>query len=364
MNNKEGTATAKWGTRPVPSPTPFSVTVKLECWDYAAYGVIQAELQKRISFQYRTQRWSTSHTIPLDKYPLFGANKIADAWERLNGAWYGYTNTFQDCDSGGTKIDPNTQNEIKHGQNNGDGFSVHEEYRGFQIQGSHTRLDPREKDLFIYSSIGPTFHDVTYDYVDQSDIGDTRSLEPEIKVHQIGLYEASSHVVNFTRKGVNNKGAQYWTMVQLARNRNVAYYGSTPVAKQLHLGTSGQANIFIENIDRDFAIIADARKVFDTTIAHEVGHSVGLDHHDAHDGLPAVAPERETCVMIGGGFTRHMMLEWQGSGFADFHDENIHPTGTGVLDRDWNDHWGQYKLHNHHGKHCSYSKGQWWWRNL
>ncbi len=366
------TAIAEWETRPIKSPTPFSITVKLECWDYAAYGVIQAYLQKQKlgGLSWSTTASSGSRTIPLDELPLFGGNKIADSWERINGAMYGYIDTSQDCDSGGEKIDPNTQNAVKHGQNNGDGFSVHEEYRGFWIQseGGHTRLDPRKKELFIYSSIDGNIADCAH----HNDLGYIGSLNQE-EIHPYVILpttETRRGVVNFSRGNVPENGEQRFITVQTGNNPpnrvdddGNPYQPYGEATGILHSGENGICVIYHTAIEAHFDG-KNAKAVFDATIAHEVGHSIGLaDHHGtdhyAYVGLPGAPPSGEACVMIAGGFTEAMLLAWQGSGFADFHDDTVHPNHGS-----WEDHWGMYKLHNNPGGHCSYSKGSSWWQNL
>ena len=126
--------------------------VNIVCNDHAAYGEIHAIL-KITGFDPKS---TAPHTIPQDVLPIaihghggiggfipfipttitFG-NKIADAWER--GALYWDTTVDNDT--------PGSRNGVEHGANTGDGFSVHEEYRGFKIGGEHQRLIPTQKRL-------------------------------------------------------------------------------------------------------------------------------------------------------------------------------------------------------------------------
>jgi hypothetical protein len=74
-------------------------------------------------------------TIPKDD----NGNRIADAWKDRFGLEGSSRSETSDEDS-----EPDTGPG-----HTGDGLSLYEEYRGFRIQGAHTRLNPRKKDVFI-----------------------------------------------------------------------------------------------------------------------------------------------------------------------------------------------------------------------
>ena len=112
---------------------------------------------------------------------------------------------MMDCDSGEVKWDLVSKKHVQHGRNTGDGINVLEEYRGFEINGVHTRLSPTVKDLFIYSSLGPS----DASYIEPADIGNAGNLSG-ITVHQVQEFETDDNgVINFTRKNVQDATRQF-----------------------------------------------------------------------------------------------------------------------------------------------------------
>jgi hypothetical protein len=111
-----------------------SATVTVTCYDWGAWGKIRACCFDESGSD--CQSYTPAKNIPVDELPA-GGNHIADAWEPTfanNPATWDKDNT-----PSGTKRD-------------GDGYSLYEEYRGVMhgFVGSHTRLKPRWKELFLY----------------------------------------------------------------------------------------------------------------------------------------------------------------------------------------------------------------------
>ena len=114
---------------PTPGQTRKVFSVKVYCYDYAAYGNISATLR---SSSGSTLATSSSVSIPKDE----NGNKIADASTHNN---YGTTADNETGPSGNSS--------------SGDGFTVFEEYRGFMVNSSHKRTSSAKKDVFIYSIV-------------------------------------------------------------------------------------------------------------------------------------------------------------------------------------------------------------------
>ncbi|MFP4036962.1 MAG: hypothetical protein ACLFUE_05525 [Desulfobacteraceae bacterium] len=110
--------------------------------DWGAYGKLHAaailhiggqEIEVQAVYEAAGTPWVT---LPQDE----DNNSIADEWQRQNG--------LQDL-SGAADED-----DIPEGSGPGDGLSLYEEYRGFSLKGTHARLDPKVKDLFIFDQDG------------------------------------------------------------------------------------------------------------------------------------------------------------------------------------------------------------------
>ena len=120
-------------------PTDFTIVVIVTSEDYGAFGTLQAHL-----YQKDTVDETALLNIPKDN----NNNEIADAWEVAAFGWKaGMTATTDDEPSG-----------IADNSYTGDGFTTFEEYRGFQVNGVHKRLNLKRKDVFVHSEFDPTFY--------------------------------------------------------------------------------------------------------------------------------------------------------------------------------------------------------------
>ena len=151
--------TASWTEKPsTNADDKIEIPVKIVCNDFAAYGTIQATLRAE-----GKKSESGIHKIPKDDEPLIWrrkpggtiparGNKIADAWDAQDAHKTDLVTgkppillPWRDRDYGGkiqNSVHETSETWYPHGRNNGDGFSVLEEYRGFMVGGSYTRLNP------------------------------------------------------------------------------------------------------------------------------------------------------------------------------------------------------------------------------
>jgi hypothetical protein len=110
--------------------------------DWGAYGKLHAvatlhlggqEIEVPAVYEPAGTSWVT---LPQDE----DDNSIADEWQRQNGL-----QNRSGAEDGDT---------VPEGSGPGDGLSLYEEYRGFRLKGSHARLDPKVKDLFLFDPDG------------------------------------------------------------------------------------------------------------------------------------------------------------------------------------------------------------------
>ena len=141
-----------------------SATVQVKCYDYGAYGQIQATAALDCGGTltgHVVDGTDTFVRIPRDD----DDNHLADGWEAdMEDDWedqYGDTHTFDGTGlQDDEKADPDSQSGGADGppvnlgphDDTGDGLTVYEEYRGFQFGGSTDnwkRLSPCRKELLV-----------------------------------------------------------------------------------------------------------------------------------------------------------------------------------------------------------------------
>ncbi|MDE0020407.1 MAG: hypothetical protein OXT69_03335 [Candidatus Poribacteria bacterium] len=350
--------TARWETFLTITEFPVNII----CNDHAAYGTIHAELTIP---PYKDPKLTDPPIkIPKDDEPAFRfsigglsfilwrGNRIADAWER--GAAFDYHNTALDRDK------PGKRNGVNHGKNTGDGFSVHEEYRGFKIGGTHQRLIPTQKEVMVYS----TLNSGSFQYANFHEIGIYMILSDEAR---------SSGVVNFSSRGVPGVNGQYRVRVKVDTLEEVNEKLSEEDEEELKEGTigvcmqrlksgsygnEGVCIIFDGEIRRRYSA-EDAAKLLDITIAHEIGHAIGLGDDYMYEGIPSNPPAGEACLMVSYGhesITFESHRGWYlGTEVVDFHTDDLDGDGDKDEHQHWEDHWTTYQLHNNHFTHLDYN---------
>ncbi|MBI2095530.1 MAG: hypothetical protein HYT89_05135 [Candidatus Omnitrophica bacterium] len=160
----------------------------------------------------------------------------------------------------------------------GDGLSAYEEYRGFYVKGAHVRTVWADKDLFVYN---------------QDNLPMVKFAASQLAVHEIEQSEYDgARVVNFNR----------------GHATLVAEHGLHLLNEDLGPKTLGRSegfgppkNVNSVKIHAAHPTHAASADELQSTVAHELGHGVGMRHHG---DLPS--PVTQTVYPPSAGWIRRL----------------------------------------------------------
>jgi hypothetical protein len=269
----------------------------IESFDFGAWAdlVVTAELADGRELTGHLDGEPDLQVIPLPKRS--GGSLIADAWKKQENIAIGARDDADDekAPAGEPGCD-------------GDGLTLYEEYRGFLENGRHVRGDPRRKDLFIYNACGAValpgialFQRLTGLVVHKGLREDERNYQiPGDHTAINGYFDKGPHRVLQHRVEILVCG--------VTRDHGGGVRTKDPGAAYRHLRPKDVENVFVEGPGLRFweeqygVSEADRPRQFDAAMAHELLHTVGVEHHgegdsrlkiEAHsDGLPAYANAR------------------------------------------------------------------------
>ena len=270
-----------------------SISVKVSCKDYGAFGKITATLYDYGGAGDYKSKDSNTVRIPRDD----NKNKIADIWEDksdVNLTAAEKEDVELDVETG--PGDANT--------NDGDGLSIFAEYRGFKLyKYSRSRwqyTSPREKDIFVSWA-----HNMS-DYK----AGDASKLPSPLKVNLVsqsyvnnpnGLPDLdTTRWLNFNNERIPGHKKVYAIDVRQSNtppdsagnNSNRIVFGRTP-----HYGPpnyNSVAIIYINNVRAEHP--NDFATAIKNVIAHEIGHNINLDDCPV-DPCPHAGENGNFCFM-------------------------------------------------------------------
>ncbi len=155
--------------------------------------------------------------------------------------------------------------------NPGDGFSNYEEYRGFVIKGMHKRTDPNTKDLFIRNRIGDAaipglnlFQSLTH-----------LAVHFELRDSEI----PESRIININRTNASPRSSQE------AQHGLVLVYiaGGDTSGADIRGDSAAWRPKNVEAVRIVGSLAHGDHVELDSTIAHELAHSIGVHHHGETD---------------------------------------------------------------------------------
>jgi hypothetical protein len=271
------------------APESDTVTIKVYVADHAASAELAAEVE--VGGQWFPAKavgatadpLGTALMLPLD------ANRdgIADAWSSRHGG-----GTASEDRDGGWR-----------GKRLGDGLTLFEEYRGFYQLGAFARTDPRTKDLFV----------TDYTHTHRQAIVDSGTFYAGhgVAVHEVDGTEFRSDVINW-QPADQRQSPQYLVaiMTNPATPAAVGWRDFTNewltiagVASHVNPPERGHSTVILQYENKR---VPD-RTELGLTVAHELGHMMGLPHHGSGDGFldetpdPAGVTHRSHYAAVRGG---------------------------------------------------------------
>ena len=170
---------------------------------------------------------------------------------------------------------------------NGDGFSLYEEYRGWVVNGARVEGDPEKKDFFVLNLIGSDAQAGIDLFAGVSQLTVHDRLLPaemsEEKRLMNGNHRQGAHAID--QHGVWIK--TYGSKSELGGGGAFTVLNKTGVAGRPGL-VNGIGLLARTNTDSDFnkpfnLAAQDQISTFDRAVAHELLHSVGVEHHGEGD---------------------------------------------------------------------------------
>lgn len=251
-------------------------TVQVDCFDAGATAELVAEAtldDGRILKATVEKTGDAALQIP-DVFD--GVSGIARCWTRANGR----------------RAREDDEDKPQGDGQKGDGLTVWEEYRGFWIGGKWQDCDPGIKDLFIYNQVGDAaypgillFETATGLHVHQ------QLAEGEFRADRVinfntgsRPHEVDQHCLLVVSGGFDEKDSSLGKIsgsmaVSVEGKRN----GPPKNTRYVSLKPSMLDKSIPERQERNGESYLVARA--DNTVAHELGHAVGIRHHGDHKDL-------------------------------------------------------------------------------
>jgi hypothetical protein len=270
----EGAGTKYTAVRPLPKQDPpQQVELEVKATDYGAWGSVHAEVLLDGKWKDAKFNGKTTMAVPYD----LDENHIADQWEDENGA------KGKPADADDDETPPG--NGYK-----GDGLTNYEEYRGFVEDGNHFRTDPRIKNVFFCDETATAtgqggdnslategialFEAVTklkvHAKLTKTELSEGRIVN---RNHKEGPHKVDQHGVPI-RRGPAGEDAEAMAATSSGAigPPKLTAFVKLPIGTRYRRESGWSAN---SRTDHD---IED--KV--STVAHELGHTVGMEHHGAN----------------------------------------------------------------------------------
>jgi hypothetical protein len=231
-------------------------------FDWGAYGTLKvtAYMQggKTISGYLKGHPEVTDILIP----KRTAGSKIADKWKQDHGVE-------------GLADDDDSETDPVGDGHPGDGFTLYEEYRGFQEKGEHIFGDPKKKDLFVFLGDGPEFLPGVQLFKALT------GLNVHYELQGFDEFGRGQRLMNFNHSDAPHSVEQHGLWIKWEDGRGFSF---TP-----RLGPPKNVDsVNIHSVANGFRTIMRGSRMeitneLNVTVAHELGHAVHIDHHGEAD---------------------------------------------------------------------------------
>lgn len=176
-----------------------------------------------------------------------------------------------------------SDDEMQEGNpHRGDGFSLYEEYRGAFARGTHKRLDPKKKELFV-NYRASQFREGLALFASASGL----------TVHEVADEELRDRRVNF-----NSQEGLVWEQCGVIVKETSTPAFADLLGNAVPLAGPGGLRRWpadLRHIELTADIPADQRETMVDLVAHELTHAVGLEHHgpDFEEAVPYALKEAD-----------------------------------------------------------------------
>lgn len=286
-----------------PESTTYEVPLKVRTYDYGAWAKITATLYEDTGHGFKKRDTHTG-TAPRDE----NGNHIADGWENDFTPYEWSDKKNRQVDVGATRAQAGIQDYpyskpfLGKRQNtvdketgptgnteNGDGFTVFEEYRGFMLHPSRfTRFSPTTKEVGIavhqsitkYGTGSASSHYPSFQRMSSSEVKDpfiqVRDKDHNLKSdvsHDVGW-------INTNSNGLPDTQRVYAVRIQNAGSHpeNTRTLGKAPMTIPCRFS---YINIYVDtitNYQQNRLPNYTVKDIVNHVIGHEAGHTVNLDH--------------------------------------------------------------------------------------
>ncbi|MDR3690939.1 MAG: hypothetical protein P4L46_16290 [Fimbriimonas sp.] len=244
----------------VPDDNVKTVHIDVNATDYGGWGKLKVEVFMGGEWKEAKESTTGKSTVNVP-YDIDG-NHIADFYEKKFGVEGAPANEDKDSTPAGD------------GSRDGDGLTVYEEYRGFMEGGEHIRTNPKVKDLFLSDQSGgmaaagaDLFHAISgievHRKLTADELGGTRVIN---RNHKEGPHIVDQHGIPITvgpaesdAEAIAADADKGFGPPVMTTHINVPKGGKYSRAASGPVDKSAEDNI--------------------STIAHELGHCVGIRHH-------------------------------------------------------------------------------------
>lgn len=287
-------------TKQDPSSPEESIIIR--AGDFGAYGKLKAEIKVFGTwYQAAARPFALAYLpVPFDK----NENFIADKWEKDVGVYS--SNLPPEWDE-----DPYPA----HQKNNGDGFTLYEEYRGFreeghvftkvdheQVKNGHVRMDPMYKDVFIldqdhlffeyYRAENPSrlnWHLITPDMMKQQG---NLNTNPEFRWLNFNTskkhFLRNQYALVIMDEGRMRESAGITFALPSCSVNPGEESAPQPLKCNYRVAIYRQFIIdFIQQSPFPKGKGMVLQEILTTTVIHEIGHALGIVHH-----TQAILPDR------------------------------------------------------------------------